>query len=78
MQLGSFQFDIAPITPMPINDDEFVVSALFFLLHALLHSAAVRLSRVQLTEAMRHNRGGDPLYYIKYNRVNHEIRAVDR
>ena len=30
MQLGSFQFDIAPITPMPINDDEFVVSALCF------------------------------------------------
>ena len=30
MQLGSFQFDIAPITPMPINDDEFVVSALLF------------------------------------------------
>lgn len=32
MQLGSFQFDIAPITPMPINDDEFVVSALLFFL----------------------------------------------
>ena len=29
-------------------------------------------------DTLYEDRGGDPLYYIKYNRVNHEIRAVDR